>query len=193
MFVPRTSFWSERRIGWRAVCPSSNSVTRASASPCCPEKVSDLDSCAVLMRDAVTPTPVSRLKSCELVSLLSVLLCLLHSSVLVERIPWVPPECIENPQNLSLATDKWGFGTTLWEICSGGDKPLSTLDCSKVTRTEDAFRVLTYWKQSVMKLFLEMLSSFGRLASRTQGSSGNSSSVTMMFRRAVSSHYAELS
>uniref|UniRef100_A0A671XZ75 Tyrosine-protein kinase n=1 Tax=Sparus aurata TaxID=8175 RepID=A0A671XZ75_SPAAU len=55
----------------------------------------------------------------------------LPKEVLVERIPWVPPECIENPQNLSLATDKWGFGTTLWEICSGGDKPLSTLDCSK--------------------------------------------------------------
>ncbi|XP_070707260.1 tyrosine-protein kinase JAK2a [Pempheris klunzingeri] len=55
----------------------------------------------------------------------------LPREVLVERIPWVPPECIENPQNLSSATDKWGFGTTLWEICSGGDKPLSTLDCSK--------------------------------------------------------------
>ncbi|KAM7393019.1 hypothetical protein PAMA_007913 [Pampus argenteus] len=55
----------------------------------------------------------------------------LPKEVLVERIPWVSPECIENPQNLSLATDKWGFGTTLWEICSGGDKPLSTLDCSK--------------------------------------------------------------
>ncbi|KAG7498689.1 tyrosine-protein kinase JAK2-like [Solea senegalensis] len=55
----------------------------------------------------------------------------LPREVLVERIPWVPPECIDNPQNLSLASDKWGFGTTLWEICSGGDKPLSTLDCSK--------------------------------------------------------------
>ncbi|XP_047425325.1 tyrosine-protein kinase JAK2a [Mugil cephalus] len=55
----------------------------------------------------------------------------LPREVLVERIPWVPPECVENPQNLSLATDKWGFGTTLWEICSGGDKPLSTLDSSK--------------------------------------------------------------
>lgn len=53
--------------------------------------------------------------------------------VLVDRIPWVPPECIQNPQRLSLATDCWGFGTTLWEICSGGDKPLGTLDCSKVT------------------------------------------------------------
>ncbi|XP_034565483.1 tyrosine-protein kinase JAK2-like [Notolabrus celidotus] len=55
----------------------------------------------------------------------------LPREVLVERIPWISPECIENSQNLSLATDKWGFGTTLWEICSGGDKPLSTLDCSK--------------------------------------------------------------
>uniref|UniRef100_A0A3Q3XGW4 Tyrosine-protein kinase n=1 Tax=Mola mola TaxID=94237 RepID=A0A3Q3XGW4_MOLML len=55
----------------------------------------------------------------------------LPREVLLERIPWVPPECIKNPQNLSLAVDKWGFGTTLWEICSGGDKPLSTLDCSK--------------------------------------------------------------
>ncbi|XP_074546358.1 tyrosine-protein kinase JAK2-like [Halichoeres trimaculatus] len=55
----------------------------------------------------------------------------LPREVLVERIPWIPPECIENSRNLSLATDKWGYGTTLWEICSGGDKPLSTLDCSK--------------------------------------------------------------
>ncbi|KAJ0015407.1 hypothetical protein NQD34_009027 [Periophthalmus magnuspinnatus] len=55
----------------------------------------------------------------------------LAKEVLVERIPWVPPECIENAQNLSLATDKWAFGTTLWEICSGGEKPLSTLDSFK--------------------------------------------------------------
>ncbi|CAB1318153.1 unnamed protein product [Coregonus sp. 'balchen'] len=55
----------------------------------------------------------------------------LPKDVLVERIPWVPPECIEVPSHLTLATDKWAFGTTLWEICSGGDKPLSTLDCSK--------------------------------------------------------------
>uniref|UniRef100_A0A8C7Z4V4 Tyrosine-protein kinase n=1 Tax=Oryzias sinensis TaxID=183150 RepID=A0A8C7Z4V4_9TELE len=58
-------------------------------------------------------------------------LTVLPREILVERIPWVPPECIENPQKASLATDKWSFGTTLWEICSGGDKPLSTLDCSK--------------------------------------------------------------
>ncbi|XP_039086739.1 tyrosine-protein kinase JAK2 isoform X2 [Hyaena hyaena] len=52
----------------------------------------------------------------------------LPKDILQERIPWVPPECIENPKNLNLATDKWSFGTTLWEICSGGDKPLSALD-----------------------------------------------------------------
>ncbi|KAM9820160.1 tyrosine-protein kinase JAK2a [Neosynchiropus ocellatus] len=55
----------------------------------------------------------------------------LPREVLLERIPWVPPECIEDAQNFSLATDKWGYGTTLWEICSGGDKPLSTLDSFK--------------------------------------------------------------
>lgn len=53
-------------------------------------------------------------------------------SVLIEKIPWVPPECIGDPANLSLAADKWSFGTTLWEICSGGEKPLAALDNSKV-------------------------------------------------------------
>ncbi|XP_065600238.1 tyrosine-protein kinase JAK2 isoform X2 [Cyrtonyx montezumae] len=55
----------------------------------------------------------------------------LPRDILLERIPWVPPECIENPKQLSLAMDKWSFGTTLWEICSGGDKPLSALDSSR--------------------------------------------------------------
>uniref|UniRef100_A0A8C6UKW7 Tyrosine-protein kinase n=1 Tax=Neogobius melanostomus TaxID=47308 RepID=A0A8C6UKW7_9GOBI len=56
----------------------------------------------------------------------------LPKEILLERIPWVPPECIEDPANLSLAADKWGFGTTLWEICSNGEKPLATMDnCKK--------------------------------------------------------------
>ncbi|XP_066511881.1 tyrosine-protein kinase JAK2-like [Hoplias malabaricus] len=55
----------------------------------------------------------------------------LPREILVERIPWVPPECIVDPKNLSLATDKWSFGTTLWEICSGGEKPLANMDSSK--------------------------------------------------------------
>uniref|UniRef100_A0A673MDN3 Tyrosine-protein kinase n=1 Tax=Sinocyclocheilus rhinocerous TaxID=307959 RepID=A0A673MDN3_9TELE len=51
----------------------------------------------------------------------------LPREILVERIPWVPPECILDPKSLSLASDKWSFGTTLWEICSGGEKPLKHL------------------------------------------------------------------
>ncbi|XP_023657274.1 tyrosine-protein kinase JAK2 isoform X1 [Paramormyrops kingsleyae] len=58
-------------------------------------------------------------------------LTVLPRDVLLERIPWVPPECILDPQNLSLAADKWSFGTTLWEICSCGEKPLRILDCHK--------------------------------------------------------------
>lgn len=68
-------------------------------------------------------------------------------SVLVDRVPWVAPECIENPQNLSLATDKWGFGTTLWEICSGGEKPLSAMDSSKVVETKSTPRAQTCGKK----------------------------------------------
>ncbi|XP_046871688.1 tyrosine-protein kinase JAK2 [Hypomesus transpacificus] len=55
----------------------------------------------------------------------------LPKEILTERIPWVAPECIEDPGCLSLAADKWSYGTTLWEICSGGEKPLGTLDNSK--------------------------------------------------------------
>ncbi|KAM6456304.1 tyrosine-protein kinase JAK1 isoform 2-T3 [Liasis olivaceus] len=42
----------------------------------------------------------------------------------VERIPWLAPECVEDSKNLSVAADKWSFGTTLWEICYNGEVPL---------------------------------------------------------------------
>uniref|UniRef100_A0AAY4DPY6 non-specific protein-tyrosine kinase n=1 Tax=Denticeps clupeoides TaxID=299321 RepID=A0AAY4DPY6_9TELE len=42
----------------------------------------------------------------------------------VDRIPWIAPECVTDPANLSIAADKWGFGTTLWEICYNGEVPL---------------------------------------------------------------------
>ncbi|CAB1325819.1 unnamed protein product [Coregonus sp. 'balchen'] len=32
--------------------------------------------------------------------------------------------CVRNSQALSVAVDKWGFGTTLWEICYEGEAPL---------------------------------------------------------------------
>uniref|UniRef100_A0A671SHS3 Tyrosine-protein kinase JAK1 n=1 Tax=Sinocyclocheilus anshuiensis TaxID=1608454 RepID=A0A671SHS3_9TELE len=42
----------------------------------------------------------------------------------VDRIPWIAPECVQDTANLSIAADKWGFGTTLWEICYNGEIPL---------------------------------------------------------------------
>ncbi|KAF7657152.1 hypothetical protein LDENG_00031210 [Lucifuga dentata] len=42
----------------------------------------------------------------------------------VHRIPWIAPECVKSVANLSVAADKWGFGTTLWEICYNGEVPL---------------------------------------------------------------------
>ncbi|XP_051923027.1 tyrosine-protein kinase JAK2 isoform X2 [Hippocampus zosterae] len=55
----------------------------------------------------------------------------LPADVLTERIPWVPPECIEDPARLSPAADKWGYGVTLWELCGGGERPLAALDDSQ--------------------------------------------------------------
>ncbi|NWV83262.1 JAK3 kinase, partial [Dasyornis broadbenti] len=52
----------------------------------------------------------------------------LARDVLLERIPWVAPECVSDPGNLALPADKWGFGATLWEIFSGGNMPLSLLE-----------------------------------------------------------------
>ncbi|XP_063795243.1 tyrosine-protein kinase JAK1 [Pseudophryne corroboree] len=42
----------------------------------------------------------------------------------VERIPWIAPECVNDSRILSVAADKWSFGTTLWEICFNGEVPL---------------------------------------------------------------------
>lgn len=42
----------------------------------------------------------------------------------VHRIPWIAPESLKNTSSLSVAADKWGFGTTLWEICYDGEVPL---------------------------------------------------------------------
>ncbi|NXK55318.1 JAK3 kinase, partial [Chauna torquata] len=53
------------------------------------------------------------------------------SPVLVERIPWVAPECLSDPKGLALPADKWGFGATLWEIFSGGNMPVSLLEPQK--------------------------------------------------------------
>ncbi|XP_066490961.1 tyrosine-protein kinase JAK3 isoform X2 [Tiliqua scincoides] len=48
--------------------------------------------------------------------------------LLIDRIPWVAPECLDNPKNLTLESDKWSFGATLWEIFNGGNMPMSVVE-----------------------------------------------------------------
>uniref|UniRef100_A0A8C3S991 Tyrosine-protein kinase n=1 Tax=Chelydra serpentina TaxID=8475 RepID=A0A8C3S991_CHESE len=55
-------------------------------------------------------------------------LAMLTKEMLIDRIPWVAPECISDPKNLKLESDKWSFGATMWEIFSGGTMPTSALE-----------------------------------------------------------------
>ncbi|CAH2310930.1 tyrosine- kinase JAK1 isoform X1 [Pelobates cultripes] len=55
----------------------------------------------------------------------------------VERIPWIAPECVEDCKILNVATDKWSFGTTLWEICFNGEVPLKDRTLAEKERFYD--------------------------------------------------------
>ncbi|XP_032992627.1 tyrosine-protein kinase JAK3 [Lacerta agilis] len=52
----------------------------------------------------------------------------LPKDLLTHRIPWVAPECLEDPKNLAPESDKWGFGATLWEIFNGGNMPMRLME-----------------------------------------------------------------
>ncbi|KAM4708941.1 tyrosine-protein kinase JAK3 [Discoglossus pictus] len=54
----------------------------------------------------------------------------LNKEMRVDRIPWLSPECVLDPSNLSLESDRWSFGVTLWQIFNGGNVPLSAEDPS---------------------------------------------------------------
>ncbi|XP_062311190.1 tyrosine-protein kinase JAK1-like [Osmerus eperlanus] len=56
----------------------------------------------------------------------------------VERIPWIAPECVKDAANLTIAADKWGFGTTLWEICYDGEVPLKDKKLTEKQRFYEA-------------------------------------------------------
>uniref|UniRef100_A0A8C4ING5 Tyrosine-protein kinase n=1 Tax=Dicentrarchus labrax TaxID=13489 RepID=A0A8C4ING5_DICLA len=45
---------------------------------------------------------------------------ILGKNVILDRIPWVAPEVLEAPENLTLECDKWSFGATVWEIFNSG-------------------------------------------------------------------------
>ncbi|KAM5192597.1 tyrosine-protein kinase JAK3 [Mantella aurantiaca] len=48
---------------------------------------------------------------------------ILDQGMLLERIPWLAPECVLVPGNLALESDCWSFGVTLWEIFNDGIVP----------------------------------------------------------------------
>ncbi|XP_015221241.2 tyrosine-protein kinase JAK2 [Lepisosteus oculatus] len=51
-------------------------------------------------------------------------LAMLGRDVVLDRIPWVAPEVLDSPERRMLESDKWSFGTTLWEIFNCGKVPL---------------------------------------------------------------------
>ncbi|XP_074490739.1 tyrosine-protein kinase JAK2 isoform X2 [Sebastes fasciatus] len=53
---------------------------------------------------------------------------MLGKDVILDRIPWVAPEVVDNPDNLTLECDKWSFGATVWEIFNSGNTPLRGWD-----------------------------------------------------------------
>lgn len=52
--------------------------------------------------------------------------------VILDRIPWVAPEMLESPDKLTLESDKWSFGATVWEIFNSGNAPLRDWDLDRV-------------------------------------------------------------
>lgn len=53
-------------------------------------------------------------------------------TVIVDRIPWVAPEILEKPESMTLDSDKWSFGATVWEIFNNGEAPLRGWDLELV-------------------------------------------------------------
>ncbi|XP_052429947.1 tyrosine-protein kinase JAK1-like [Carassius gibelio] len=66
----------------------------------------------------------------------------LNQAECIDRIPWIAPECVKNPKALSIAADKWGFGTTLWEICYNGEVPLREKKLLEKERFYEVFGTL---------------------------------------------------
>ncbi|KAJ3599030.1 hypothetical protein NHX12_032993 [Muraenolepis orangiensis] len=69
-------------------------------------------------------------------------LSLLVKDVILDRIPWVGPELLEDQANLSVDCDKWSFGATVWEIFNNGDTPLKGWDLDMKRRFYETYQQL---------------------------------------------------
>ncbi|KAL3047275.1 hypothetical protein OYC64_021489 [Pagothenia borchgrevinki] len=67
---------------------------------------------------------------------------MLGKNVILDRIPWVAPEVLEAPDNLTLECDKWSFGATVWEIFNNGNTPLQGCDLDKKRQFYESFQQL---------------------------------------------------
>ncbi|XP_044056522.1 tyrosine-protein kinase JAK2 isoform X2 [Siniperca chuatsi] len=67
---------------------------------------------------------------------------MLGKDVILDRIPWVAPEVLEDPDNLTLECDKWSFGATVWEIFNNGNTPLRGWDLDQKRLFYDNFQQL---------------------------------------------------
>ncbi|XP_069818400.1 tyrosine-protein kinase JAK3 isoform X1 [Dendropsophus ebraccatus] len=56
---------------------------------------------------------------------------ILERGMLLERIPWLAPECVTDVRNLALESDCWSFGVTMWEVFNDGIVPLNAEEPEK--------------------------------------------------------------
>ncbi|XP_010740404.3 tyrosine-protein kinase JAK2 [Larimichthys crocea] len=67
---------------------------------------------------------------------------MLGNDVILDRIPWVAPEVLKAPDNLTLECDKWSFGATVWEIFNSGNNPLLGWDLDQKRQFYESFQQL---------------------------------------------------
>nr|WTM56513.1 JAK3 protein [Lateolabrax maculatus] len=67
---------------------------------------------------------------------------MLGKDVILDRIPWVAPEVLEAPDNMTLECDKWSFGATVWEIFNNGNNPLRGWDLDRKQQFYESFQQL---------------------------------------------------
>lgn len=68
---------------------------------------------------------------------------MLGKDVILDRIPWVAPEVVEAPENVSLESDKWSYGATLWEIFNRS-APLRGWDLDRKRQFYETFQPLPH-------------------------------------------------
>ncbi|XP_070817587.1 tyrosine-protein kinase JAK2 isoform X1 [Chaetodon trifascialis] len=67
---------------------------------------------------------------------------MLGKDVILDRIPWVAPEVLDAPDNLTLECDKWSFGATVWEIFNSGNNPLQGWELHQKRQFYETFQQL---------------------------------------------------